>query len=94
MPVRLSSTRLKASVKPALVLAKRAVAEGRAAVRASRKAAKKNPTGAAKAAVRKNERLLEKATVIVAGLKGSEKLANSMCPLQVMFIEFKYIRVV
>lgn len=80
---RIPSTPMKRAVKPTLSLAKKAIKDGEIAVRASRKAGNKT-------ALTKNQRILAKAKALHASLKQSEKLANSMCPLQVLFSEFAY----
>jgi predicted rRNA methylase YqxC with S4 and FtsJ domains len=74
---------MKRAVKPSLSLAKKAIKDGEIAIRAARKA--KNA-----AAVNKNKKVLAKAKKLFASLKQSEKLANSMCVLQVLFSEFAY----
>ena len=89
--VRIPSTDLKKSVKAARKLTKQAIDEGRVAVREAKSAAKREKTKKSKRTVARLERKLAKAIDIDARLKKSERLANDMCPLQVMFLAFKFV---
>ena len=91
MPVRISSTPLKRSVKSARTKAKRAIDQGKAAIVKAKQEARRNPTEANRRRVARFERTLDKAKDLDARLKESESLANAMCPMQIMFIEFVYV---
>lgn len=86
---RIRSTRLKKSVKAAIKLADKAIADGKFAVAASVKQARKTPKKVG--AILKNERTLAKAKAIRAGLAACEGVANDCCPLQILILEFKYV---
>lgn len=92
MPVvRIPSTPLKRSVKAARKKAQKAVSQGNAAVRQAKRIAEADPTTKNKNRVKRFRRSVQKAKALDAQLVKSERLANAMCPLQIMFIEFRYV---
>lgn len=91
MAIRIPSTPMKKSVKAARRNAAQAIKMGVAAVAKAKREAKANPTAKNKSRVKRFERTLAKAKAVDAELARSERIANSMCPLQIMFIEFEYV---
>lgn len=91
MKVRIPSTPMKKSIKAARKQAQKAVSQGNAAVRKATRLAKQDPTTKNKNRVKRFKRTVARAKALDAKLAKSEQVANSMCPLQIMFSTFEYI---
>lgn len=89
--VKIPSRSMRKGVQSTLKLADKAVATGKIAVAASVKAARKNPTAQTINAVAKNSRTLAKAESIRDRLRESNRLANDLCPLNVLVLVFEYV---
>lgn len=96
--VKIPSTPMVKGVLSTIALADQAVAAGQAAVAANKKALagakqKKDKKGirAATSAVIKNTKTLARAQKLRADLKASDKLAHSLCQLNVLFIDYRYV---
>lgn len=97
--VKIPSTPMVKGVQSTITLADQAVAAGQAAVAASKKALAKSKKArdrkgirAATSAVTKNKKTLALAQKLRADLKASDKLAHSLCPLNVLFFDFRYVQ--
>jgi len=93
--VKVPSTPMKKGVKASLKLVSAAIKNGTSAISANSKSLKKKGLTKAQkkqlsSANRKNKKTLAKAKTLLASLRGSERVANSMCPLQVQFSEFSF----
>lgn len=95
--VRIPSTPMKRGVESTLALADQAIETGEKALDVSKKALEasigtgnKRAIRAASSAVFKNQNTLNKAVALKRQLKTSQKLANSLCQLNVLFGDFRY----
>lgn len=96
--VKIPSTPMKKGVRSTVVLADQAIAAGNKAFAASKRAldtsiasGNKRAIRAATSAVLRNQKTLTKAVALRAQLKASEKLASSLCQLNVLFGDYRYV---
>lgn len=96
--VKIPSTPMQKGVKSTIVLADQAIAAGNKALAASKKklsvaigSGKKGAIRAASSAVLGNQKTLTKAVALRAQLQACEKLANSLCHLNVLFSDYPYV---
>jgi hypothetical protein len=96
--VRIPSTPMQKGVKSTIAVTDQAIAAGKKSLVASKQklqtalqSGTKAEIRAATSAVLRNQKTLTKAVVLRENLKASEKLANSLCQLNVLFGDYKFL---